>query len=132
MAGNQLLSVDLHTGERKLFTLPNPYPNMLYPSPDNHYLVVKHEVEGKNILSVLDLQNETIKAIVLDDNSGETPEEINSFTISNENMLYLATDQHLLQYSLKDAKLIEKQKLKLGKDDFPIGLRIVEKDLGSN
>ena len=132
VAGNQLLSVDLHTGERKLFTLPNPYPNMLYPSPDNHYLVVKHEVEGKNILSVLDLQNETIKAIVLDDNSGETPEEINSFTISNENMLYLATGRHLLQYSLKDAKLIEKQKLKLGKDDFPIGLRIVEKDLVSN
>ena len=132
VAGNQLLSVDLHTGERKLFTLLNPYPNMLYPSPDNHYLVVKHEVEGKNILSVLDLQNETIKAIVLDDNSGETPEEINSLTISNENMLYLATGRHLLQYSLKDAKLIEKQKLKLGKDDFPIGLRIVEKDLGSN
>ena len=62
----------------KLFTLPNPYPNMLYPSPDNHYLVVKHEVEGKNILSVLDLQNETIKAIVLDDDSGETPKEIYS------------------------------------------------------
>ena len=69
---------------------------------------------------------------MLDDNSGETPEEINSLTISNENMLYLATGRHLLQYSLKDAKLIEKQKLKLGKDDFPIGLRIVEKDLGSN
>ena len=42
-------------------------------------------------------------------------------------MLYLTTGRHLLQYSLKDAKLIEKQKLKLGKDDFPIGLRIVEK-----
>lgn len=81
------------------------------------------------------------------------------FQVDPESNLYLVTSKSIQSYTKKENKLelhrvekidvatyvnlwfsclnsgdkmIEKQKLKLGKDDFPIGLRIVEKDLVSN
>ena len=119
---NRILVMNLSSKEKHFITLPENNPNLLYKTPKEEQLIVKHEADGNDrcALSIVNLSDESSYLINVRKDLPDSTEEIIHINTSLTNKVLVVTNQHLLLYSLENGQLLTKTKLELKQNDFPI------------
>ncbi len=119
---NRILVMNLSSKEKHFIKLPEDNPNLLYETPKEDRLIVKHEADGNDrcALSIVNLSDESSYLINVRKDLPDSTEEIIHIDTSLTSKVLVVTNQHLLLYSLENGQLLTKTKLELKQNDFPI------------